>query len=81
MPLGSLPAACQQGFWPATLIPGMSATPSTITTPSATADANTQELIPTENIEGIKGIIIAFLMALVFRAFIIEGFEIPTGSM
>jgi signal peptidase I len=59
----------------------MSATPTTLTTPSAAADANTQELIPTENIEGIKGIIIAFLMALVFRAFIIEGFEIPTGSM
>ncbi len=34
-----------------------------------------------EWIESFKGIIMAFLMALVFRAFVIEGFEIPTGSM
>jgi len=39
------------------------------------------ETVPTESIEGFKGIIVAFMMALVFRAFIIEGFEIPTGSM
>ena len=32
-------------------------------------------------VESFKGIIMAFMMALVFRAFVIEGFEIPTGSM
>lgn len=31
--------------------------------------------------DSLKGIIIAFAFALVFRAFVIEGFEIPTGSM
>jgi len=31
--------------------------------------------------EGLKGIVMAFAMALVFRAFVVEGFEIPTGSM
>lgn len=31
--------------------------------------------------DSFKGIIMAFMMALVFRAFVIEGFEIPTGSM
>ena len=48
---------------------------------TATPDATTHELVPTESIEGFKGIIMAFMMALVFRAFIVEGFEIPTGSM
>jgi|GEM_PF-2161237 len=31
--------------------------------------------------DSVKGIIVAFTFALVFRAFVIEGFEIPTGSM
>jgi signal peptidase I len=39
------------------------------------------DMVPSGSVESIKGITMAFLMALIFRAFIIEGFEIPTGSM
>jgi signal peptidase I len=49
------------------------------TSPAATSAQSTLESAPWA--EGLKGIIMAFAMALVFRAFIIEGFVIPTGSM
>lgn len=48
---------------------------------ASSASGHPKETVPSEPIEGFKGLIIAFMMALVFRAFIIEGFEIPTGSM
>lgn len=36
---------------------------------------------PNDWADNLKGIILAFTFALIFRAFVIEGFEIPTGSM
>ena len=44
-----------------------------------TSGQETQDL--GSKMDSFKGIIMAFTMALVFRAFVIEGFEIPTGSM
>ncbi|MBX3409834.1 MAG: hypothetical protein KF859_08100 [Phycisphaeraceae bacterium] len=49
------------------------------TSPAASSDQHAHEGAPWA--EGLKGIIMAFAMALVFRAFVIEGFVIPTGSM
>lgn len=48
---------------------------------SNTAAPTAELASPNSSIEGFQGLLMAFMMALVFRGFIIEGFNIPTGSM
>ena len=43
------------------------------------ADASTTQHHSTR--ETLQSLIVAFVMAMVFRGFVLEGFEIPTGSM
>ena len=35
----------------------------------------------TNIIETIQSLVVAFVLAMVFRGFVVEGFVIPTGSM
>jgi signal peptidase I len=48
---------------------------------SNTAATGVEQASSNSGIEGFQGLLMAFMMALVFRGFIIEGFHIPTGSM
>lgn len=48
---------------------------------SNTASTGVELTSSNPGVEGFQGLLMAFMMALVFRGFIIEGFNIPTGSM
>ncbi len=60
-------------------------------TPSTSADSTSNSVSPTSNRpqrpheasirETLESIVIAFVLAFVFRAFVVEAFVIPTGSM
>lgn len=43
----------------------------------STADRKSQSGI----IENLQSLVVAFVLAMVFRGFVVEGFVIPTGSM
>ncbi|MEM0983008.1 MAG: signal peptidase I [Planctomycetota bacterium] len=50
-------------------------------TPAETPPIEQPKTLPYAVKEFVTSIVIAFAMAFVFRGFVIEGFEIPTGSM
>ncbi len=45
------------------------------------AATDAERVSSNSGIEGFQGLLMAFMMALIFRGFIVEGFHIPTGSM
>ena len=45
------------------------------------SDASAPQNEQTDVVETLKSLIIAFVLAMTFRAFVTEGFVIPTGSM
>lgn len=57
------------------------AAPVSLTKPPHAATPGIDRVSSNSGIEGFQGLLMAFMMALVFRGFIIEGFHIPTGSM
>src|SRR5213595_10211 len=56
--------------------------PPTVTLPATPPPAATTPPPEKENIkETIESILVAFILAFVFRAFVVEAFVIPSGSM
>src|SRR5436190_2747997 len=53
----------------------------TLPSPAAAAKAAKRDNSETNVKETIESILVAFIFAFIFRAFVVEAFVIPTGSM